>query len=205
LTVGACGAAWFAFYGVHSTGLDAHKTSIGDLGQLPKGTVVGLSGIVTLVNQQVGKFYLQDGTGALALPIPSSGLPPTAGDRVTAYVRLANEPYGEEDRLTELQQLVVEGRSHTTAPHAEQMPLDEFANAARFGKNHFVETRGIVSGVERVGSQLTLELNGSYTVPVKILDSSGLDGGSLLNAQISVQGVVTYKFHPLMQVFLPTL
>ena len=205
LTVGACGAAWFAFVDAHSTGLEAHKTSIGDLAQLPKGTVVGLPGIVTLVNQQADEFFLQDGTGALALPIPAGGLAPAAGDRVTAYVRLPNDPYAEEDRLIELQQLVIEGRGHTTAPHAEQIPLDEFANAARFGKNHFVETTGIVSKVERLGSQLTLELNGSYTLPVKILDSSGIDASSLLNGQISVQGVVTYKFQPLMQVFQPTL
>src|SRR5207244_12996472 len=123
--------------------------------------------------------------------IPSAVLPPAAVDRVTAYGRLTNEPYAQEDRLTELERLVIEGRSHTSAPHAEQIPLDEFANAARFGKNHFVETTGIVSGVERVGSQLTLELNGSYTLPVKILDSSSLDGRSLLNGRISVQGVVT--------------
>ena len=203
--MGACGAAWFAFVGAHSTGLEAHKTSIGDLVQLPKGTVVGLPGVVTLVNQQAGEFFLQDGTGALALPIPSGEFPPAFGDRVTAFVRLANEPYAEGDRLIELHRLVIEDRSHGAVPHAEYVPLDEFANAARFGKNRFVETSGIVSGVEQVGSQLTLELNGSYALPVKILDSSGLDGRSFLNGQISVQGVVTYKFQPHLQVFQPTL
>ncbi|HEY6924134.1 MAG TPA: hypothetical protein VI653_11750, partial [Steroidobacteraceae bacterium] len=203
LTVGACGAAWFTFVDARATGLERHKTSIGDLAQLPKGTVVGLPGIVTLVNQQAGEFFLQDGTGALALRIPAGEVPPAAGDRVTAYVRLPNDPYAQEDRLTELQQLVIE--RHAAAPHAERVPLDELANAARFGKNRFVETTGIVSRVERAGSQLTLELNGSYTLLVKILDSSGLNASSLLNGQISVQGVVTYKFEPLMQVFEPTL
>jgi len=205
LALSAAGAAWFVFFDSHSPELDSNTTFISDLPQLPRASVVELSGVVTLVNQQTREFFLQDGTGAVVLGLPSDFIAPAAGDRVLVRTHLANEPYAAAGRVIDLRQLIIQSRGHGHLPHPEQVPLDELVNTASFGKNRFVETSGVVRSVRRNGSQLTLELNGANAIPINILDPRGLDPGSLLDAQISIQGALTYRYQPLEENFRATL
>ena len=201
----ACGAAWSVFFRLHSPELEARTTSIANLTQLPKDSTVDLSGVVTLVNQQTHEFFLQDGTGALLLAIPPGRTPPTVADRVTVHARLANEPDVAVGRPIDLRDLVIESQGHAGLPLPEQALLDDLVNASNFGENHLVETTGVVRAAERNGSQLNLELSGTQRVPVNVIDPGAFHAGSLLNAQIRVQGVVSYKYDPRVYVSKPTL
>ena len=206
LTSIACGAAWFVFFRTHSPGLETRAISISDLTQLPKDSTVDLSGVVTFVNLRAREFFLQDGTGALVLAIPPGRTPPTVADRVTVHARLANEPAASANRAIDLRDVVVESHGHAGLPRPEQASLEDIVSVTTVLENHLVETQGVVRAAERNGSQLlTLELSGGRAVPVNVIDSDALNTRSLLNAQISVQGVLSYKFDPLEQASKPTL
>jgi signal transduction histidine kinase/CheY-like chemotaxis protein len=202
----SCVAAWHVLFRSDASELDAQTTSIGDLTRLPKDTAVEVSGVVTFVNYGDHKFYLQDSTGALALAIPAGAVPPVVADRVAIHARLANDSDEVAGlRAVRLTDVVVESLGHAGLPSPERAQLEDFFSASNVNENHLVETTAVVRGARRAGAQLILELNGNQAVPVYVVDPGVLETGSLIDAQISVQGVLSYQYDAREQSFKPTL
>ena len=205
LTLVACGAAWSVFFRSHSPELEVATTSISDLPQLPTGSMVDLSGVVTFVNHETHEFFLQDPTGALMIAIPPDLTPPTVADGVVVHARLANDSNAAAEHAVHLRDIVIESQGHAGLPRPERTPLQDLILAAGSSADRFVETSAVVRAVDRAPAKLTLELNGTEPVPVNVIEPGALDTQSLLNARISVQGVVKYSYDPLKNSSTPAL
>jgi signal transduction histidine kinase/DNA-binding response OmpR family regulator len=189
----ACVVAWSVFFGADSA-FDTRSISISDLTSLPKDSAVEVSGTVTFVNTAAHRFYLQDGTGALALAIPPETVTPAVADRVTIHARLESDgDPGAGVRAIELKDVVVKRQGHGALPSPVQAQLEDLISASNVNENRLVDTTGIVRAARREGSLLILELNGTSGVPVNVEEPGELDAKSLLDAKISVQGVLTYQ------------
>ena len=193
LTSVACGAVWSLFFKLHSPELDAGITSISDVTQLTKDSVVDLSGVVTLVDDQTHQIFLQDGTGAVPITIPANAARPEVADRVTVHARLAHEPGVTAGSAPHFENVIIEDRRRAGLPRSEKVLLSDLVSAANSNENRLVQTTGVVSAAYLAGSRLILELNGLLPVSVTVLEPTALTAESLLDAQISVEGVFTYR------------
>src|SRR3569833_872370 len=205
LTLVACGVVWSLFLKLHSPELDAGVSSISDLTQVTKGSVVDLSGVVTLVVDQTQQFFIQDGTGAVSLAIPSKVTLPAVADRVTVRARLAQGAGVAAGNTPDFENVVIQDRRHSVLPRPEKVALSDLVSSANSNENRLVQTTGVVSAAYLAGSRRTLELNGLLPVAVTVFEPTGLTAESLLDALISVEGVFTYRPNSLRKSLGPAL
>jgi hypothetical protein len=77
----ACLLAWWFIGGFGVRSANKQAIPIIDLHELTNGSSASIEGVVTFVNPEATKFFLQDGTAALALPLPDQS-PVRVGNRV---------------------------------------------------------------------------------------------------------------------------
>jgi signal transduction histidine kinase/CheY-like chemotaxis protein len=182
----------------------ASKTAVPiiDLHELTNGSTASIEGVVTFVNAQAHKFYLQDGTSALALPLPD-GTALGIGDRVTVtgvvqrtgrVIRASND--------IEFGNMSVAVTGQAKLPAAETVTLSDLT--ALF-EDHLVQTTGVVRFVGTIDSYVMLELSANRPVIVKILNASKLPRGDLLDARLRVRGVLAYGPEPSGSAYTPHL
>ena len=199
----ACLLAWWAIGGrLGAPSPDRQAIPIVDLRQLTTGSTASIDGIVTFVNRDAQKFFLQDGTGALALPLPEAS-PIRVGDRVVVrgdISRSGRVVRASNDILFDNMSVRVLG--HAALPIAEEVALQDLT--ALF-EHHLVQTSGIVRFVDTSGPQAMLELSANRPVIVKILNPHALPSEKLLDAKIRVRGVLAYEAEPSGTAYTPHL
>src|SRR3569833_1083079 len=205
LTLVACGVVWSLFLKLHSPELDAGVSSISDLTQVTKGSVVDLSGVVTLVVDQTQQFFIQDGTGAVSIAIPSKVTLPAVADRVTVRARLAQGAGVAAGNTPDFENVVIQDRRHSVLPRPQKVALSDLVSSANSNENRQEQTTGVVSAAYLAGSRRTLELYGLLPEAGTGFEPTGLTADSLLDAQISVECVFTFRPNSLRKSLGPAL
>ena len=164
-----------------------------DLPEFTTGTTVLVEGVVTFVNTETQKFYLQDSTAALALALPR-GSSAHVGDRLAVRGDVSRT-YREGLAALASEQISLINISVTTLgqeelPNAEHVVLSELPILF---ENRLVQTSGIVRFVHSTGSRAVLELSALQPAFIKILNVEALSAQVLLDAQVQVAGVLTYE------------
>jgi signal transduction histidine kinase/ActR/RegA family two-component response regulator len=188
--------AWLALARARSDDSKASTVPISNLARLRADSLVELSGIVTFVDRRTRLVYVQDGTGAVALTLPATAVLPAAGDAVSVRARLGSggaENRGLRDIV--LNDVSIEAHGHPGLPHPEQVQLDDFFLASNTYQNHLIEIYAVVRAARREGSSLQLEISAREAVPAYIVDAGSLDAESLVDARISLQGVLSFRHH----------
>src|SRR5690606_36368626 len=161
-----------------------------------------VEGVVTFVNHEAQKFFLQDGTGALALPLPE-GSPIRVGDRVAARGAIARS--GRLVRVSSdirFEELSVEVLGRAPLPIAEEVALGDLTDLF---EHHLVQTSGIVRFVDTTGSHAMLELSANRPVIIKLLNPHELPAQMLLDSRIRVSGVLADEPEPFGSAYTPHL
>src|SRR5690606_31873989 len=198
----ACLLAWWVIGSLGPSSPDRQAIPIGDLREITTGSTASIDGVVTFVNRDAQKFFLQDGTAALALPLPE-GSPLRVGDRVVVrgdISRSGRVIRASNDILFDNMSVRVLGRA--ALPSAEEADLQDLT--ALF-EHHLVQTSGIVRFVDTSGPQAMLELSANRPVIVKILNPDALPSEKLLDARIRVRGVLAYEPEPSGTAYTPHL
>jgi signal transduction histidine kinase/DNA-binding response OmpR family regulator len=198
----ACLVAWWSIgnFGTAPTGKAAGP--IVDLHELTNGSRASIEGVVTLVNPEAHKFYLQDGTAALALPLPER---PSLriGDRiiVTGVVRRTGRSIRTSNDF-EFGDMTITVSGRAKLPVAEAVALRDLT---LLFEHHLVQTTGVVRFVGSLDSHVMLELSANRPVIVRILNSSKLPRENLLDAKVRVRGVLAYAPEPSGSAYTPHL
>ncbi len=170
-----------------------HTAALGNLGRLPSDSVVDLSGSVTFVDEHNRLCYLQDDTGALAVSVPATVVLPVAGDEVRIRARLARQgDAAPGPRATVSRAISIERRGRAGLPRPERVTVDDLFLSSNTYENRLIETSGVVRAAHREGASMRLEISTREPVPVYILDAGPLDAESLIDARISLQGVLSF-------------
>lgn len=186
--------AWHVWSGGRSALTQTAPVDIGNLARLPGDGDIELSGLVTFVDARARICYVQDSTGALALTVPAAAALPVAGDRVRIRARLAQAGRVNPGMHSfSLRGVTIERMGHGALPRPEPVQLDDFFLASNTLENHFIETSAIVRAAHREGSSMRLEISAREEVPVFILDAGSLSADSLVDAQIDLQGVLSFR------------
>jgi len=178
----------------HLVGKDADAVAITDITGLHLQGLVELSGVVTFVDARARLIYVQDNSGALAIPVPAAALLPAAGDKVHVRARLSNHaksPAGSHD--VELSDVSIERIGHSGMPHPEKVQLDDFFLASNTFKDRFIETTAVVRAAHREGSLLRLEISAREPVSAYVVDAGSIDSSTLVDAKIRFRGVLAIR------------
>jgi signal transduction histidine kinase/DNA-binding response OmpR family regulator len=196
----ACLAAWKLIGNPGASSASNAATPMIDLRELANGSTASIEGVVTFVNAGAHKFYLQDGTAALALPMPAKSSIRT-GDRVivTGVVKRSGRfvRASSDIQLTDIS-VTMSGRADL--PVVEEVALRDVT--ALF-EHHLVQTTGIVRFVGMADAHVMLELSANRPVIVKLLNSSGLAREKLLDAKVRVRGILAYEPEPSGTAYTP--
>ncbi len=194
--------AWWLIGNVGGPSATPRSVPIVDLRELTSGSTASIEGVVTFVNLEAKKFFIQDGTGALAFDLPAES-PLRVGNRVELrgailrsgrHVRVSNDIQFENVSIRVLGQAEL--------PDAEDVALRDLTDLF---EHHLVETTGIVRYVDTTGPHAMLELSANRPVIVRILNANGLPPEKLLDARIRVRGVLAYEAEPLSSAYTPHL
>jgi signal transduction histidine kinase/CheY-like chemotaxis protein len=185
--------AWHVIAG-NSSPPSAHEAvTISTLPRLHAGSRVEVTGIVTFVDVPNRSCHVQDSTGAFALTVPAAEVLPVAGDAIRVRGRLAMPVGAAPASLHDLglDDLVIERRGHPGLPHPEPVHLDDFFMASNTYEDRLIETTAVVRDAHREGPSMRLEISAREAVPVYLVDAGSLDARSLVDARISLQGVLS--------------
>ena len=182
-------------------------TPINELRRTARDSVVTVAGIVTFASREAGTFYMEDGTGAVAVSLPNSVQPPEPADRIRLRARIVLDPRtASEDQVpVALEALQIERIGQASLPAPEPAKLEDFFGGSNNFADHLVRTTAVVRLASKAGSQIILELSGTQSVPVVIASPGSLDAHTLLDAKIGVQGVLSYEYDLAEHGFKPRL
>jgi len=196
-----CLIVWWSISTFHPARQVKQAIPIIDLRELTTDSTAAIEGVVTFVNEETRKFYLQDGTAALPLALPDD-VTLRAGDRVLVrgviarsgrVIRASNDIMLEKISTTKL------GRA--PLPVAEEVEVDDLTDLF---EHHLVRTQGIVRFVDSSGTYAMLELSASRPVIIKIPGAQELSP-ELLDARVRVAGVLAYEPEPFSASYTPHL
>ncbi|HEY2686039.1 MAG TPA: response regulator [Steroidobacteraceae bacterium] len=180
--------------------------NVAELSQLPEGSHVDFAAVVTFVDSEAHRVFLEDSTGAVQLQLDPSALPPIAGDRVRVRARTVRAgAVDAEMHDVALANASFELEGHPGLPRAESAPLDDFFNASNSYSDHLIETSAVVRGAVRRGNGLMLELSATQAVPVTLVDAGSLDASKLIDAKVALQGVLSYRYEAGEYTFRPRI
>ncbi len=197
-----CLAAWWWTGSAGESSSSNDSIPINAMTELTNGSSATIEGVVTFADAKANRFYLQDGTGALALPLPVTP-DVRVGDRVLvrgAVLRSGRIVRASNDITLDDMSVSVLGRAEL--PHAEEVALRDLTSLF---EHHLVQTSGIVRFVEVSGSDTMLELSANRPVIVKIPHGRSLPTRSLLDAKVRVRGVLAYEAEPSGSSYTPHL
>ncbi|HEU4653986.1 MAG TPA: ATP-binding protein, partial [Steroidobacteraceae bacterium] len=189
-----------AWWWIHGRSRSDSVVRIIDLHELSNGGAASIEGVVTFVNPEGRKFYLQDGTSALVLPLPQ-GSPVQAGERV-AITGIVQRPDEFNPNNVQLGQMSVSVLARSDLPVPEQVALSDLT--ALF-EHHLVETTGIVRFIGVADSHTVIELSADRPVIIKMLNASSLSPQKWLDAKVRVRGVLAYEPEPGSTAYTPHL
>jgi signal transduction histidine kinase/CheY-like chemotaxis protein len=194
--------AWWLIGNVGGRSAAERPVPIIDLRELTSGSTASVEGVVTFVNLEAKKLFIQDGTGALALDLPDEARV-RVRDRVAArgsILRSGRQVRESSDIQFEHLSVRVLGRA--ALPKAEDVALRDLTDLF---EHHLVETTGIVRFVDTAGPHPMLELSANRPVIVRILNLDELPPETLLDARIRVRGVLAYEVEPSSTSYTPHL
>ncbi len=200
--ISGCFLVWWLVSVLGASSRNQEVISIIDLHEISSGSAASIEGVVTFVNPEANKFFLQDGTAALAFPLPEDK-PLRVGDRVEVrgdIARSGRMVRASNDVTFENMSIEVLGR--TELPHAEDVALSDLTDLF---EHHLVRTSGIVRFVGTLGSHAMLELSANRPVIVKMPEAYAPAGETLLDARVRVTGVLTYEAEPSGSSYTPHL
>ncbi|MFL6576722.1 MAG: response regulator [Povalibacter sp.] len=175
-----------------------HSATINDLKRLRAGNPVELTGIVTFADP-VGGFYFQDQTGGMHISLPPGTSLPSVGDRIELNAVMKNEYDVEASTQSiELAKIVVKVKGQTTLPKAQPLSLVTQFSSSGLREAQRVTTRGVVRAASVRDRKLVLELaDVGQRMPVTILNADAADAESLIDAHVTVTGVLQLDFKDL--------
>ncbi len=207
LAVIACAALLLPVFSGSSFGLAGERvTRLHDLKNMAAGSYVRINGVVTFVSPEQRFYYLQDQIAGVRIH-PEGKLPlPAVGDRVDIRATLKQEydAVAGHRRIALADDLRMDNLGQARLPPAYVRPLAElFADAG--GREAIrVQTSGIVRAARRAGDRLLLEIgDNGLRMPVAVHDGGTLTKELLLDARITVRGVVQSDYNPWEESFTP--
>jgi PAS domain S-box-containing protein len=199
LALGSCAVALLPILYPGAFPSFASRTlGVDDLLGVVAGNQVRVAGVVTYAAPEQGLFYLQDEHAGVRLQVGDAALVPAVGNEVSIDATIGqahNAKLG--GRTLELRNVRIEREGEAQLPHAMPRPLAElFGDSGVHGAIR-VETSGIVRAARRDGARILLEIgDNGRRVPVMVLDDAVLTRDSLLDARITVRGVVQVEYNP---------
>ena len=187
--------AWPVMTAMFAGRTENRTVTIGDLARLKLDSIAEISGVVTFASETTRSVYVQDRTGALEVTVPATALIPGAGDAVRVRGRLSthgrSHTAGRSPGLTEVS---IESLGRSEMPRPERIQLDDFFLASNTYENRLIETTGVVRAAHRDGTAMRLELSAREAVPVYVEHAGSLDPQSVLDARITLQGVLHFRY-----------
>ncbi len=199
LVLGSCAAALLPLlYPSAFSFVSSRMLGVNDLLGIAAGNPVRVKGIVTFVDSAEGFYYLQDENAGVRLRSADSGRMPIVGDEISiaATIEEAHDA-NIGGRTITLRDVHIERIAQDQLPPAKLRPLAELFGDASGHEAIRVQTGGIVRAARRAGARMLLEIgDNGRRVPVVVLDNGVLTRDSLLDARITVRGVVQVEYNP---------
>jgi PAS domain S-box-containing protein len=172
------------------------ELTIQDLKRLRAGNEVALRGIVTFSDSVTERFYLQDSTGAIRIQSSKPEEVPKPGDELVVRGKVHSEYIASVGiKSVELGELQIKKVGTGRIPDPEPRTMASLFFDAALGEFVRVETDGIVRSAVREGRRLILEIGQEgFRMPVTILSAEDADPNALVDAHVSVRGVVHRDF-----------
>jgi PAS domain S-box-containing protein len=172
------------------------EISIHDLKRLRAGNAAVLRGVVTFSNPELQRFYLQDDTGALRIQREAGDPLPMPGDEVVVSGTLSSEYVASLGmKSLQLVNLKVKATGKGAMPTAERRGIVSLFFDTALGEFVRIETEGIVRAASKEGERLLLEVGqDGYTMPIMVLDAAQAQPAALLDARVSLRGVVSHDY-----------
>ncbi len=177
----------------------ATRTSINDLKRLRAGEIAHLQGVVTFANPASRAVYFQDQSGGLRIELAPQAVIPEVGDIIEVRAAIADGAAGADAQVgrsnLDLSQIEVSIKGRGNLPQAQAMSLAEQFSNGGLGESRFVQTSGIVRAASVRDGALSLELTEKgMRMPLSILKAGNPDVSSLLDARVSVRGVLQLDY-----------
>ena len=193
IALAACIVLLLPLFSSASVDLSRERTiGLNDLKRMAAGTRVDIAGVVTFADKNLGFFYLQDQTAGIRIDADQGTEVLATGDTVDihAVVRTVYDT-GPSHRGVGLSDLRIERLRQIELPNADARSIPDLFNDGLAREGLRVETSGIVRALRTEGSSLLLELADiGKRIPVRVLNGSQLSRDTLLDARITIRGVV---------------
>jgi PAS domain S-box-containing protein len=178
---------------------EKHSATVNDLKRLRAGNVVELTGVVTFSDPTSGGFYFQDQTAGMHVPLSRGSTAPRSGDRVELRGVIEKEyDAAAGTQSVELTRVEVKVIGRAPLPKAQPLSL-----ATQFSSSGLREAQRVTSsGVVRVATlrdhNLVLELGDrGQRMPVTIMNAKDVNPDTLIDAHVTVQGVLQLDYKDL--------
>lgn len=174
-------------------------TRLNDLRHIGSGNHVRITGVVTFVSPEQRFYYLQDDIAGMRI-YPEGTLPlPQVGDRIVVRATIKQEYDASSARrsVTLADDLRIDESRHDRLPPADAHALADLFADSGTREAIRVETTGIVRAARRDGQRMLLEIaDNGLRLPVAVQEGQTLTPQLLLDARITVRGVVQTDYNP---------
>jgi PAS domain S-box-containing protein len=190
-------ASALAFMWSGATG--KHSASVNDLKRLRAGNAVELAGVVTFADSKGGGFYFQDQTAGMHVSLPGTAEIPTVGDRIRIHAVIEKEYDAEVGaQSVELGHVEVKVKGRAALPKPQPLSLATQFSSSGLREAQRVTTSGVVRVATLRDQDLVLEVGDrGQRMPVTILNAKDVNPDDLIDAHVTVQGVLQLDYKDL--------
>ena len=179
---------------------DSPGLTINDLRRLRAGTAVELGGVVTFADPVRRGFYFQDHTAGMHVDLPADVAVPRAGDRIDLKGVIRTEYDAQASaQSVELTGVSINVTGSVDLPRPQSLPLASPLFSSGLREAQRVTTGGVVRSAIMRGNDLMLELgDGGQRMPVTVLDAQSIKAEALIDARVTVRGVLQLDYKDLV-------
>ena len=197
ITTAACATVFLALLNIDFPWISNNHVSVNELKQTTSGNKVNLVGFVTYVDPVEKFYYLQDDAGGIRIYQDESVLP-QYGEKIwlRAVVREAYTTNADSRGIT-LGDVHVTQHKMSELPKPDGQPIAALLTGAASRQGIRIETTGIVRAAKRNSNTMVIEIGDKgRKVPAILIDNGLLSRTELLDARISIRGVLQIAHNP---------